>query len=454
PAAAGAPAPAPAGGYAAPESPPPFEPVGPVGPGGAIGAVREIGEGTEYRSGHQGQGQGRGQAQGRESEHGESPADAIPGGMSLREVSAARKINIAIVGVGGAGNNVLRYLASSSEIEDANYIAINTDGQSLGRCQEVGITCVEIFADPDEGDRGLGAGGVGERARMAAEFCRELIQEHLQDCDLVLLVGGMGKGTGAGASPVIADISKQLGILCIAMAIMPFGYEMRDKVADDAVEKLSKAADTHVLLYNERLSQNDSVDPHALDEISHDKLYDICNQYIVDLLSELHSMLTRWGTGNIDFADLRSVVSKAQGGRAVIGVGMADEEVDRKDAPSRAVIEALDHPVLDRERLHSASGVLLHLSGPVYAHAIADAMKQLKAHFPRSLGDASSPPITGYRHVDEGPLRAMLILTGLQEHPNYGDDIHKTNEGGIDRIERVDTMNFYRSEIAPEASFS
>ena len=159
------------------------------------------------------------------------------------------RANIKVVGVGGCGGNVIRYLQSRT-IEGVRYAAVNTDAQALGRVE--GADCLQIGQSMT---RGLGAGARPEVAADAAREETERLRELMKNCDMVFITAGMGKGTGTGASPIVAEIARDLGILTVAVVTRPFAYERRDRAAESGLEALSAHVDSLIVVPNEKLRE-------------------------------------------------------------------------------------------------------------------------------------------------------------------------------------------------------
>jgi cell division protein FtsZ len=253
---------------------------------------------------------------------------------------------IVVLGVGGGGSNAVNRMIQSG-VRGIEFIAVNTDTQALTRC-EAGIR-VHIG---EKLTRGLGAGGNPNVGEKAAEESAEQIAELIRDADMVFIAAGMGGGTGTGAAPVIAQISKDLGALTVGVVTKPFTFEgrQRAKNAEEGIAQLRDRVDTLITIPNDRLLE--VIDRKTTLEQAFMEVDDVLRQGIQGI-SEL---ITEPGLINLDFADVKSIMSDSGG--ALMAIGRGTGETRAQDAARMAI----SSPLLDIS-MEGAKGVLLNITG-------------------------------------------------------------------------------------------
>ncbi|MEO1165965.1 MAG: cell division protein FtsZ [Chloroflexota bacterium] len=253
---------------------------------------------------------------------------------------------IKVVGVGGGGNNAVNRMINEG-LGGVDFIAVNTDNQALMLSKAK--TRVRIG---DKLTRGLGAGGNPEIGRKAAEESQEDLLEVLRGADMVFIACGMGGGTGTGASPVIAQIAKELGALTIGVVTRPFTFEgsRRGKFANEGIENLKSQVDTLIVIPNDRLLQ--MADKRATLQQAFSLADDVLRQGIQGI-SEL---ITVPALINLDFADVRTIMS--EGGAALMAVGRADGDDRARSAAEMAINSTLLDVTID-----GARGILFNITG-------------------------------------------------------------------------------------------
>ncbi len=255
------------------------------------------------------------------------------------------KTNIFVVGAGGAGNNTITRL-NEMGIEGATTIAVNTDAQDLFYCQ----SSKKILLGRQT-SKGLGAGGEPSVGEECAEESEDEIRDELEGADMVFVTCGLGGGTGTGSAPIIAKIAKKLGALTVAVATMPFSAEgiKRRENADQGLEKLQEAADTVIVIPNDKLLE---VAPN----LPLNKAFMVSDEILGRAVKGITELITKKGLVSLDFADIRSIMSGS--GMAMIGMG----ESDSGDRALESVHEALSSPLLDID-ISNATGALVNISG-------------------------------------------------------------------------------------------
>ncbi len=253
---------------------------------------------------------------------------------------------IVVLGVGGGGSNAVNRMIQSG-VRGVEFIAVNTDTQALARCDAP--TRLHIG---EKLTRGLGAGGNPNTGEKAAEESAEQIADLLRQADMVFIAAGMGGGTGTGAAPVIAQISKDLGALTVGVVTKPFSFEgrQRAKNAEEGIGQLRERVDTLITIPNDRLLE--VIDRKTTLEQAFMEVDDVLRQGIQGI-SEL---ITEPGLINLDFADVKSIMSDSGGALMAIGRGTGDTRA--QDAARMAI----SSPLLDIS-MEGAHGVLLNITG-------------------------------------------------------------------------------------------
>src|SRR5213080_1570676 len=255
---------------------------------------------------------------------------------------------IVVLGVGGGGSNAVNRMIQSG-VRGVEFIAINTDTQALARCEAP--TRIHIG---EKLTRGLGAGGNPNVGEKSAEESAEQIADLVRDADMVFIAAGMGGGTGTGAAPVIAQISKDVGALTVGVVTKPFTFEgrQRAKNAEDGIAQLKERVDTLITIPNDRLLE--VIDRKTTLEQAFMEVDDVLRQGIQGI-SEL---ITEPGLINLDFADVKSIMSDSGG--ALMAIGRGTGETRAQDAARMAI----SSPLLDIS-MEGAKGVLLNITGGV-----------------------------------------------------------------------------------------
>lgn len=254
--------------------------------------------------------------------------------------------NIKVVGVGGGGNNAVNRMINEG-LGGVDFIAINTDNQALSLSKA--RTRVRIG---DKLTRGLGAGGNPEIGRKAAEESADELYEVLRGADMVFIASGMGGGTGTGASPVVAQIAKELGALTIGVVTRPFSFEgaKRQQSAEAGIEALKSQVDTLIVIPNDRLLQI------ADKRISLQQAFGLADEVLRQGIQGISELITVPALINLDFADVRTIMS--EGGAALMAVGRAEGDDRARRAAEAAISSALLDVTID-----GARGILFNITG-------------------------------------------------------------------------------------------
>jgi cell division protein FtsZ len=254
---------------------------------------------------------------------------------------------IKVVGVGGGGVNAVNRMIEAG-LRGVEFIGVNTDAQTLL------MSDAEVKLDIGrETTRGLGAGSDPEVGRSAADEHRDEIEEILKGADMVFITAGEGGGTGTGGAPVIADIAREIGALTIGVVTRPFAFEgkRRASQADMGILELKKAVDTLIVVPNDRLLQ--VADPNT----PMVEAFRMADQVLYQGVDGITSLITTPGLINLDFADVKAVMTGA--GSALMGIGLGEGE-DRAEEAAKAAISS---PLLESS-IEGAKGVLLSIAGP------------------------------------------------------------------------------------------
>ncbi len=258
-----------------------------------------------------------------------------------------RFAKIKVVGLGGGGSNSLNSMISLQQIQGVEFVAVNTDAQALMSNQSP--TKVQIG---ESLTRGLGSGGDPEVGRQAAEESTQKLEDVLQDADMVFLTAGMGGGTGTGSMPIVAQIAKNIGALTVAVVTKPFSFEgtRRMVVAEEGVEKLRDKVDALIIIPNQRLLE--TVDKN----MTLSEAFKLADSVLGQGVQGISDLITMPGLINVDFADVKTIMSSA--GSALMGIGVAGGE-NRAAAAARMAIAS---PLLEVS-IEGAKGVLFNIVG-------------------------------------------------------------------------------------------
>ncbi|HEY4647252.1 MAG TPA: cell division protein FtsZ [Steroidobacteraceae bacterium] len=253
---------------------------------------------------------------------------------------------IKVLGVGGGGGNAVSHMVNSG-IEGVDFICVNTDSQALKHSRVK--TALQIGCNIT---KGLGAGADPEVGRQAAMEDRDRVIELIEGCDMLFITAGMGGGTGTGAAPVVAQVAKELGILTVAVVTKPFDMEgsKRMLVAEHGIAELSKFVDSVITIPNQKLLTVLGSETTLLDA------FKSANHVLQGAVQGIAELITRPGLINVDFADVRTVMSET--GMAMMGSGAASGEERAREAAEAAV----SSPLLEDINLAGAHGILVNVT--------------------------------------------------------------------------------------------
>jgi len=266
--------------------------------------------------------------------------------MKIQLVPNELSAKIKVLGIGGAGGNAVNDMITSQMV-GVDFIAANTDAQSLERSQAP----VKIQLGPNV-TRGLGAGGDPEAGRNATMEESERLKQVLQGADMVFIAAGMGGGTGTGGAPVVAELSRELGALTVAVVSKPFEFEgkMKRRLADNGIEELRRVVDTIITIPNDRLFSLSSKNSRIKD------VFSMANEVLGFAVRGISDLIMVPGFINVDFADVRTVMKER--GMALMGTGIANGGNRAADAAHKAI----SSPLLEDISIRGARGILINIT--------------------------------------------------------------------------------------------
>jgi cell division protein FtsZ len=311
-------------------------------------------------------------------------------------VDNEKSAKIKVIGVGGAGGNAINNMIRSG-LQGAKFIAANTDAQAL----EISQADVRIQLGSSITE-GLGAGANPQIGRDAALETAEEIRNALKDSHMVFITGGLGGGTGTGATPVIAEICREMGALTVAVVTKPFSFEGKKRalIAEKGLDELKKVVDTAITIPNDRLRALASKKATLME------MFMKADEILLHAVKGITDLIVMPGLVNLDFADVRTTMSKA--GLALMGIGISSGENRAIEAAERAI----SHPLLEDLSINGAKGVLMNItaSSSMEFDEVAEASERIH----KEVGDEAE--IFWGTSVDEtlgDELRVTVIATGI-----------------------------------------
>ena len=261
----------------------------------------------------------------------------------------SNRAKIKVIGVGGGGGNAINHMVEAG-LKDIDFIAVNTDAQDLRRNQAPYLVQVG-----EKITKGLGVGGDPEKGRLAAEESKEKLKLIIGGTDLLFITAGMGGGTGTGVAPYLAKLAKELygdDLLVVGVVTRPFNFEgyVREKQADEGIREMQKYVDSMIIVPNEKLFANIDTTTSSKDA------FQMVDEVLLQAVKGISEVITKPGEVNIDFNDIRKVMSKSQ--KSLIGIGQAS-------GPNRhlnAVKQAISSPLLENADIRGAKGFIVHFA--------------------------------------------------------------------------------------------
>ena len=351
--------------------------------------------------------------------------------------SETLKPKIIIFGVGGAGGNAINNMIRS-DLEGVEFVAANTDAQSLE--SSLAKNKIQLGLKIT---KGLGAGSFPDRGKMAAEENLEEIEELLKDSNMIFIAAGMGGGTGTGAAPVIAKLARENDILTVGVVTKPFHFEgkYRMETAEAGIEELKKYVDTLIIIPNQNLFRI------ANENTTFESAFKMADDVLHAGVRGVTDLITMPGLVNLDFADIRTIMTKM--GKAMMGTGEAEGD-------NRAILAceaAISNPLLDDISISGAKGVLVNMTGgPDMTLFEADmAVNAIKKEV-----DPNANIIFGsaFNENMKGKIRISVVATGIdpEDFKNYHSDNSKVYEPTRFRVEKEGSNNEIESFFNPGVS--
>ncbi len=315
--------------------------------------------------------------------------------FELMDTTSDRAV-IKVMGVGGGGGNAVEHMANSS-LDGVDFICANTDAQALANSSA--RTVLQIG---NEITKGLGAGANPGVGREAAIEDRERIMEAIAGTDMLFITAGMGGGTGTGAAPIVAELAKEMGVLTVAVVTKPFPWEgpRRMKQAEDGIKELREYVDSLITIPNEKLQAVLGKGTTLLDAFKE------ANNVLLNAVQGISELITRPGLINVDFADVRTVMSEM--GMAMMGTGSATGEDRATDAAERAI----SSPLLEDVDLSGANGILVNVTAGMDMsigefEEVGNAIKAFAAdNATVVVGTVIDPDMSG-------EMRVTVVATGI-----------------------------------------
>jgi cell division protein FtsZ len=352
--------------------------------------------------------------------------------------SCGQSAVIKVIGVGGGGGNAVQHMVDGN-IEGVDFICLNTDAQALK-----GISARTTLQIGSTITKGLGAGANPDIGRQAAHEDRERIIEVIEGADMLFITAGMGGGTGTGAAPVVAQVARELGILTVAVVTKPFPFEgsKRLHVAHNGIKELSQYVDSLITIPNEKLLLVLGKQISLLDA------FRAANDVLLGAVQGIAELITRPGLINVDFADVRTVMSEM--GMAMMGSGCAKGEDRAREAAEAAIAS----PLLEDVNLMGAHGILVNVTagmdmGIGEFEEVGNTVKAFASENATVVvGTVIDPEMR-----DE--LRVTVVATGLGQEPRKQSAekpvslVQKTKTGEVDygKLDRPTVMRQHPRKI-------
>ena len=344
---------------------------------------------------------------------------------------------IKVVGVGGGGGNAVEHMVEQN-LDGVDFICANTDAQALKNSSA--RTTIQIGTNIT---KGLGAGANPEIGREAALEDRERIQELLEGADMVFITAGMGGGTGTGGAPIVAQVAREMGILTVAVVTRPFSFEgkKRTDIAADGIDELKSYVDSLITIPNEKLLSVLGKNVSLLDA------FKAGNDVLLGAVQGIAELITRPGLINVDFADVRTVMSEM--GMAMMGSGKATGENRAREAAEAAIAS----PLLEDVNLSGARGILVNVTAGMDMsigefEEVGNTVKEFASdNATVVVGTVIDPEMSG-------ELRVTVVATGLgQEKAGMKAEqplkvvVDKTSNGDVD-YGQLDKPTVIRNKVA------
>jgi len=354
--------------------------------------------------------------------------------MTFMFAESEKSAKIKVIGIGGAGGNAINNMIAS-DLQGVKFITANTDNQSLDMSKaDIRIQIGEKLTE------GLGAGADPKKGREAALENEDAIKEILEGSHMVFITAGLGGGTGTGAAPVVAEICKEMGILTVAVVTKPFSFEgkKRARQAEEGINALKEVADTVITIPNDRLRGIASKNAKMVD------MFRKADEILLHSVRGITDLIMMPGLVNLDFADVKTTMSKA--GMALMGIGISSGENRAIEAAERAI----SHPLLEDISISGARGVLMNITST--SDLTLDEMTEASDRIYKEVGDDAE--IIWGQAIDEDlgdEMRVTVIATGIGGSeplmPEKAQLIDKTFGGKVRDITPSDLQNAVNYDV-------
>lgn len=338
---------------------------------------------------------------------------------------------IMVIGIGGSGKNAVNHMINS-KVKGVSFICMNTDTQDLHN--SLAEKKIHIGKNLT---KGLGAGMNPEVGRKAAEETKSEIQDVMKGADMVFIACGMGGGTGTGAAPIVARAAKEQGILTVAVTTKPFFFEgnHRMKLAEKGIEELAKEVDAIIIIPNDKLIQLADKNTNFKDAFAS------ADNVLRQAVEGISDLITTPGIINVDFADIRAIMSDA--GSALMGIGQASGE----KRAEKAALAAINSPLLEVS-INGAKGVLFAISGgdDVTIHEIKEAAKIITESI-----DKDAKVIFGTirdENMKKGELKVTVIATSFGGEAPRKNLFSGAAVGSSSSILKEENASIIKKEVA------
>lgn len=339
---------------------------------------------------------------------------------------------IKVIGVGGGGGNAVHHMINN-QVEGVEFICANTDAQALSN-----LKAKTILQMGSNITKGLGAGANPEIGRQAALEDRDEISEILSGADMVFITAGMGGGTGTGAAPIVAEVARELGILTVAVVTTPFPFEgkKRSSIASQGIELLSESVDSLITIPNEKLLDVLGKDASLLEA------FKAANDVLLGAVKGIADLIMHPGMINVDFADVKTVMSEM--GMAMMGTGVASGDERARDAAEAAICS----PLLEDVNLQGARGILVNITAGENLSLgefseVGDTIKEIASD------DATVVVGTVIDPSLDAEMRVTVVATGLGcTHERPKKVIDNTDLQGNTDYRQLDTPAVMRKRPA------
>ena len=346
---------------------------------------------------------------------------------------------IKVIGVGGGGGNAVQHMVTAG-IEGVEYLCLNTDVQALNKMENK--STMQIGSSIT---KGLGAGADPGIGRQAALEDRERIQEAIEGTNMLFITAGMGGGTGTGAAPVIAQIAKEMGILTVAVVTKPFGFERKKRMeqAEAGIRELSSVVDSLITIPNDKLKVVLGKDTTVME------VFMKANDVLRGAVQGIAELMTLPGLINVDFADVRTVMSEM--GMAMMGTGSATGE----DRAIKAATMAISSPLLEDVNISGAQGILVNVTAGLDM-SIGEFDDVSRTITELASDDANVVVGTSLdANMPEGEIRVTMVATGLGRMSEQMDTPSVTSikpelDGQID-YKKLDKPTAIRQKVSGDS---